>query len=181
MELSEFFSSDKKMAIAEFILNHPNAELSARKLAKEVSVSPALASIFIKGIKEGGLAEEKLNLFDPRIRALKLLFNVNLLRKKKAIDLIKKSVKGVKGIGIYGSWANGLNYEDSDLDLWVRVEKQVERGGLAKLRKELKERLAVEPNIIVLNDKRLTELKEKDFVFYCTLHNSFVLEGEQVD
>jgi len=30
----------------------------------------------------------------------------------------------------------------------------------------------------MLTKKKKKELKEKDFVFYCALHNSFVLWGE---
>ena len=77
---------------------------------------------------------------------------------------------------LYGSWANGTNNKDSDLDLWIQSGSESDEK-VAELRRTVKQ-FKAEANIIVLTEKRLGELKERDFVFYCSLHNSFVLWGK---
>lgn len=178
MLTTELFSSNERVKVAELLLYNPEIELKVRALARLAGVSPALVSSTISILrKEKIVKENKVNHLHPSARATKIMLNIEKIKSVKLIQKARSLFKGCKGIGLYGSWANGTNYSDSDLDLWIKAEDESDKKTI-KLRRVIKQKLGLEANIIVLTKKRLKELKEKDFVFYCMLHNSFVLWGE---
>jgi len=175
------FSSEERVKLLVFLLNNPGKELSVRGIARELGLSPAFVSAFIKKLRKEGLVGKKIRFFDPRIKALKILLNVKQLFEAKIVEVFLREFPAVKGIGFYGSWANGLNYVDSDLDLWVKVVGRTDERKLLNVVRAIKKKLGVQPNILVLTPEKINNLREKDFVFYCSLVNSFLLWGEQID
>lgn len=174
------FSSPERVKLLTYVLNNPGSAAPVRALAKELGLSPAFTSVFLRKIREEGLISKKTSIPGPKARALKVLINVSMLLDTGAIKTVKRLMPQAKSIGIYGSWAKGLNHADSDIDMWVRADDAGEKS-LLKLRAMLKGKLKVEPNILLVSEKKLGELREKDSVFYYALVNSFVLDGEGLD
>lgn len=86
-----------------------------------------------------------------------------------------------KGIGIYGSWAQGPNTLESDFDLWVKVESYPSKQDLAILHKDLKSKINAEINILVLTPEKIGMLKKTDPHFYSSLiRTSMPLRGEPI-
>ncbi|MDD5162642.1 MAG: nucleotidyltransferase domain-containing protein [Candidatus ainarchaeum sp.] len=155
-------------------------ELKVRSLARFAKVSPALVSGTIAILKkQGAINKGKIDLLHPSARALKILLNIESLTSAKFVPEIRSIFKDCNGIGLYGSWANGTNSKDSDLDFWVKSESESEEKS-AKISRFVKQKLGLEASIIILTQKRLKELKEKDFVFYSMLYNCFLLWGEGI-
>lgn len=177
---TSLLSSPKRTALLRHVLDNPEERLSVRAIAKRLKLSPAFVSIFLKKLKKEGFADGKVNLANPKVRALKLFFNMDRLIEAGFAKKIKEFIPSAAGAGVYGSWACGLNNANSDLDIWVLAEKADAKSAL-RLRMSLKRALSVEPNILVLSARRLAELKEKDSVFYQSLRNSIVLWGEGID
>ncbi len=177
MLAAKLFSSNERIRVVELLLYQPEKELKVRKISRAAGVSPALVSGTIAilkahGIVKGGMAD----CLHPAAKAMKIMLNTEKIESMKLVQKAKALFKNCKGIGLYGSWANGTNSKDSDLDLWIKAGGESDEK-IAEFRRIFK-RLGLEANVIVLTEKRLKELKEKDFVFYCSLHNSFVLWGE---
>ncbi|MDD5148751.1 MAG: nucleotidyltransferase domain-containing protein [Candidatus ainarchaeum sp.] len=105
--------------------------------------------------------------------------NIENLESAKLALEVRKIFKDCEGIGLYGSWANGTNTKESDLDFWIKSENENEKD-MVKVRRFVKEKLGLEASVIILTKKRLEGLKEKDFVFYSMLYNCFLLWGEAI-
>lgn len=176
------FSSSQKLKLVEFLLENPSVELKARELGRNLKISPALVSNTLKFFRKEKLLDgKKINRLHPMVKSLKIFLNVKKLEDSKLVEEIKKIFKDCTGIGLFGSWANGLNDKNSDLDSWVKISKNYSDKQVVELRKFAKQKLGVEANFLVLDNQRIKALKEKDFVFYSSLFNSFILWGGQID
>ncbi len=170
-------SSKKRKKLMRLILENPEKVPGVREAAKEAGVSPASASVLMASLeKDGFIKKGKLDLGNPELRALRIMFNVE--KVAPAYRALKKEF-GILGMGIYGSWANGTNTSASDLDVWVKMGEKEKRTA------ELRERLGqmvkgVQANIVLLTEKRIMELEEEDPVFYSALFYSYLIGGERV-
>ncbi|MEA1924331.1 MAG: nucleotidyltransferase domain-containing protein, partial [Candidatus Altiarchaeota archaeon] len=154
--------------------------LSVRKTAKELNLSPGHVSRFIKILKkEEIITAGKVDLNNPLVKALKILINIKTI--EDTIPAITRNIPGINGVGVYGSWSNGMNYDDSDLDLWIKIDEPPERRLLANQGGVIRERLKVDVSLLVLTPDKLKRLKNSDKVFYYALVNSITLWGEPVD
>jgi len=172
-------SSKKRKKLMQLILENPEKVPGVREVAKEAKVSPASASVFMSSLeKDGFIKKGKLDLGNPEVRALKILFNVE--RAAPVGELLRKRIPGIEGIGIFGSWANGTNQKDSDVDVWVKLKKEPKVLAAAEARKELEKKLGVGVDLVFLDEKRLKGHMEKNPPFYFSLYYSLVLWGEQV-
>jgi len=177
MVAEKMFSSPERLKVVELLLFRPETVLKVREIAKKVRVSPALVSGTITLLKKAKIIRgSKVDYFHPVAKSLKIMLNIEKLESIKLIQKARSLFKDCTGIGLYGSWANGTNTKDSDLDLWIKSDKESAEK-VSELRRIFK-RLGIEANIIMLTEKRMEKLKENDFVFYCMLYNSFILWGE---
>jgi predicted nucleotidyltransferase len=93
-----------------------------------------------------------------------------------------KRIPGLLGIGLYGSWANGTNREDSDIDIWVKVKKRVGEEIIARASGQLKRKTRHKAQVMVLDPEKIEQLKKEDPIFYYSLvYGSVVLYGESLE
>lgn len=180
METHELFATKERVNLLKRILNHPYEELKVRELAKKVNLSPAFVSKYLKILKKNfNLKENKLELTNPLIKALKILVNMEKLRE--IITDVRELIPEAIGIGVYGSWAAGTNYEESDVDLWIKVTRFPEDIFIAQLRKRIIEKCNADASILLLEDEKIKQLKKNDSIFYYALIHSFLLWGATID
>jgi len=180
MKLRGLFSTPEREKLLQQILFHPSRKLNISQLAEETGLSLGFVSNYVNMLREKGMVKEKLEQEKPEVRALKKLVNVNVLMENKVVGIIRKNLPGVTGTGVYGSWANGTNYEDSDLDIWIKAKKKPGDIFLAKTRKKIEAKLKTRTTLLILSKERLKELLEKDKPFYSSLFHSFRLWGENI-
>ena len=110
-----------------------------------------------------------------KVRSLRILLNLNQFDT----NLFNK-YKFVKGVGVYGSLAKGMNDEESDIDLWIKIG-QAKQMELAKLSNELNKRYKnVKP--LFLTKEKIDMLKKEDTLFYHSLvFGSIILYGEELE
>ncbi len=82
-------------------------------------------------------------------------------------------------VGIYGSYATGNNDEHSDLDLWFYSQK-INPALVYKFSSQLEKTFKTETNILILNKKKLENIKDKDPEFYQRLKLTSKYEGETI-
>lgn len=170
-----------KEKILEFVLENPDAEIKVRELAKKLDLSPAHVSKTLKKFRAEGIVEgDSINFNTPLVKALKIFLNVKKLVERGVIAKIGSL--DVISAGIYGSWANGTNHKDSDLDIWVKVEKHPGEMKIASLTGELRKLGGVDVQMLVLTPDKLQRLREENPTFYHSLvFGSIVVCGETLE
>jgi len=178
--MSTLFSKERERII-EYILDNPTKKIKVRELARRLRLSPAHISRTLKILARSGVFKENMvDLSNPYVRALKIFFNIKKLLEKNVVKILK----GVEalGIGVYGSWSNGSNYEDSDLDIWMKVYKHPGERKIATLSNDMRKILDRNVQILVLTPERIDRLKREDPIFYYSLiFGSIILYGETVE
>lgn len=167
--------------VIRYIMNHPNEDIEIRRLARKLEVSPAEVSITVRLLKdEKMIKERRVYLKNPLVRTLKTLLNVESLIESGILHII--SALDPHGVGLYGSWANGSNYEDSDIDIWIKLRKHPGEERIGSLSQKLRRVMGREVGILILTEEKLARLKEQDQVFYDSLvFGSINLIGELLE
>ena len=167
--------------LLEFVLDNPTAEIKVRELARRLDLSPAYVSKTLKVLRNEGIVKNnKVDLNAPIVKALKIFLNMKKLAEKGTIDKIKSL--NVISAGVYGSWANGTNYEDSDLDIWIKVKKHPGEIKIASLVSEIRKSVETNVQMLVLTPDDVERLKKEDPTFYYSLaFGSIVICGETIE
>ena len=178
MNLHKLLSTKERVKILSKLIFKTNS-FSVNKTAQELGLSKGLISKYLSIIlKEGIIGKEKNKFFvldNIKVRSLRILLNLNQFDT----NLFNK-YKFVKGVGVYGSLAKGMNDEESDIDLWIKIG-QAKQMELAKLSNELNKRYKnVKP--LFLTKEKIDMLKKEDTLFYHSLvFGSIILYGEELE
>ena len=179
MNMNKVYSTPERERILRYLL-YNQGEKTMREIAKEAKVSPAQVHKYLRILEKAGVAKGTVLLENPNVHAIRLAQNLEGLEKAGLVGMLRKKIPGVRGVGIFGSWARGTNLEKSDIDVWVRVGKEPEVLKAAEVRKELEKKLGAGVDLVFLDEKRLKGHMEKNPVFYFSLHYSIVLWGKGV-
>ena len=179
MDVSELFSTLQRERIMKRLL-YASSAASFRKTALETKVSPSQVHKYLTILKKHKLVEGSKLRDSALVRALRLTENLVFLENANVLGLVRSKLSGVRGVGLYGSWANGTNNEKSDIDLWVLVEKQPIDLAVGKARRFLEEKLGKTVDLTILTPERLKVLKAKNPAFYSSLFNSVKLCGDEI-
>jgi predicted nucleotidyltransferase len=173
--LSPLFKTEKRIKILETALKRN--KITVKDISRDTGVSKGLVSRYLDYMRKEGLLNrsgQSYHLQDQVLtRALKILLNLEKLNWNEITP------KWAISTGLYGSWASGTNKEESDLDIWIKVEQYPSEDELNHLYKNLKSRTASEVNMLILTFQKLDSIKKTDPPFYNSLQrNSLILEGE---
>jgi predicted nucleotidyltransferase len=149
---------------------------TVNQVSNETGITKGLVSRYLKYIHRAGLLTKAKNLYHPidcaYTRAIKLLLNLN------KIDIKSLDTDWAVGIGIFGSWAQGTNTYESDLDIWVKVDTYPTEYQMARLQRDISAMAGVEVNMLVLTPEKIKSIKISDQPFYNSLlRTSVVLKG----
>ncbi len=176
MNIEQIFSSKERIKILNSII-YLEGKFGVNEVARKVKVSKSLVSKYFEILVKNKILKKTGNKFIVRdnaiVRGIKIMLNIHKINTR-----IFRRYKFVKAVGLYGSCAKGTNTESSDIDLWIKVEKIDEKKIIeltSKLRKKLKN-----VKVLILDDKKIEELKRNDPVFYHSLYfGSLMLYGEE--
>lgn len=176
------FSTREREKILEYIFDNPSKAYRVRDIAKTLSISVGTISGFFAFLKRNNILKRSgnnfyVNIDNPLTKTLKIILNV------ERIDItILKKIPSCAGIGIYGSWANGTNKEDSDIDIWVRVEKKPGEEIIAKISSRMKKRMKRNVQLLIIDPEKNGLLRDNDPIFYYSLiYGSVVLYGKSLE
>ena len=120
---SEYLISTNAQKVLKFLLVHSGKMCYEREIARGTGISygsanKVLNQLHRKGLirrkKEGRMCYYAIDMSNPYIKEFKILNNLLLLE-----PLIEKLKSCTRKIVLYGSWAQGVDTEDSDIDLFI--------------------------------------------------------------
>jgi predicted nucleotidyltransferase len=176
--LTELFKTEERAKILRYVMFRSSYSVSV--VSRASGVNKGLVSRYLRLLKELGLLQRdsrKYALLDGALpRAVRLILNLETLDLS---TLATGPLKELEGLGLYGSWARGMNHLDSDLDVWIRANSPPEESDLARLQRDLSLLTGTEVNLLVLTPQKLAELKINDPPFYSSLiMNSLTIKGK---
>ena len=152
------------------------------ELSKLLSISPPHANRMCNGLlRKKNLTFEvignrklfSLNYENPLTRELLRLLTLLKIQDSKLFNELGR----ICPFGVYGSFSEGRQRGDSDIDLWVyssRKEEKKIRGILNQIEKEWGHAI----NVIYLDDGKLNKMKQIDSEFYIRLRGqSLTIKG----
>lgn len=176
--LSELFKTEERVRVLRYVMFRKS--FRAVDVSKYTEVTKGLVSRYLHILELNGLLQKKGREYSPQDsylpRAIRLLLNL------ERIDLSALSMDYARGLGLYGSWARGTNDQESDLDVWIKVDSMPEQSKLARLQRDLRMQTGSEVNLLILTPERLETLKTEDHPFYNSLLKDFLtLKGEGLE
>jgi predicted nucleotidyltransferase len=180
--LSKIFSTKQREMILDHMLNNPSAGYRVRELSKDFSVSVGSISQFLSLLKTNRILVRRGDVFfvdtkSALTKALKIILNVF-----KIEFAVLKRIPGLLGVGLYGSWANGTNREDSDIDIWLKIKERIGEEVVAGVSRQLNNKMKRNVQLLVLDPGKIELLKKEDPIFFYSLvFGSVVIYGEVLE
>jgi predicted nucleotidyltransferase len=177
MEINTLLSTPKSPLILYHILFRQD-EISVADVSRRLRLSKGFVSKFFFLLSKEKILKKSANKYkvlpNLKVRLLKIFFNLRLFT-----DFKFERYAFIMGAGIYGSCAKGENTEDSDIDIWIKIDKKDERE-LAKVTGSLK-KLSGKISPLYIYEKKLEVLRDEDPIFYGSIvHGSIKLYGKDI-
>jgi predicted nucleotidyltransferase len=176
--LIDLFKTEERVKVLRYVMFR--RAFTVAEISRVTGVTKGLVSRYLRYLEKRELLLREGRKFSPRdgaqTRAVKLFLNL------ERIDLSTLNLGSARSLGLYGSWARGTNYYDSDLDLWIEAESLPPEKELARLQRDLSLQVGSEVNLLVLTPEKLERLKGEDPPFYNSLvMNSVTMKGEPLE
>jgi predicted nucleotidyltransferase len=174
--MENIFSTKERIKILKFVV-YKTGIISVNNIASELKLSKGLVSKYLDILVKNGVAKRAKGKFvinnSPFTRGIKIILNLMGIDPR-----IFKKYPFVESVGLYGSCAKGENHEDSDVDLWIKIEA-VSEEKQAVLISEIRKKIN-KVKVLLLTKKRLGKIREEDNVFYNSLFfGSITIYGDE--
>lgn len=176
MNINRLFSTKERVNILKQII-YLEKEFGVIETAKKLNLSKGLVSKYFEIlIHENVLRKKGIKFIIANhnlVKGIRIMLNIQNIKP----SLFKK-YEFVRAVGLYGSCTKGTNTINSDVDLWIKVEKASDEDK-ARLTAEVRKKID-NVKIVLLTKEKIQLLKEKDPLFYHSLYfGSIVLYGEE--
>jgi predicted nucleotidyltransferase len=177
-DLPALFRSWERITLLRAVLTVPAC--TVQQIATRTGLSKGLVSPYLALLEREGLLGKKDRTytlkFSPLTVSVKHLLNIDL------VSGVFKKPSWAAGIGMYGSWAEGTNTTESDIDLWVYCTTLPPGTAVAELEREISRALSAEVHVLTLDPDKIKAMKNSDEPFYRSFaRQSVTLEGESPD
>jgi len=177
-DLSALFRTEERITLLRAALTVPVC--TVQQIASKTRLSKGLVSPYLALLEQKGLLEKNARTYrlkySPLTAAVKRLLNIDL------VTAVFKKPAWASGIGMYGSWAEGANTDESDLDLWVFTGSLPTGIMVAEVERDISRVLSVEVHVLVLTREKISGMKKSDEPFYRSfVKQSITLEGDSPD
>jgi len=168
----------KELNIIKIFFESPTKEFNVREVGRILKIAPATASTKLKILvrekilkerRERNLLLYKANLESDTYLDLKKFYNIKKIKDSGLIESLNKFYLKPT-IALFGSASNGLDTEDSDIDLLIISEKNTEFQDKETFEKKLNRKLQL---FIV---KEIRNLKNEHLMN--NVLNGIILQGK---
>ncbi|KAF1078035.1 nucleotidyltransferase domain-containing protein [Methanogenium sp. MK-MG] len=178
--LTEIFKTKERVRILNYVSTREH--VTATDMIRGTGASKAFVSRYLHLLVRAGLLAKENRTYrwqtTAESTAIRRLMNIELLT-----TTIPHLPDWADGVGVYGSFAEGTNTIESDIDIWVLLPVYTMESELliAQLEKEIRTGTGYETHILILTKDKLSHLKEHDHPFYTTLTaSSITIRGESL-
>ncbi len=176
--LADLFKTEERVRLLRYVLYRDNVGVT--QVSRETGINKGLVSGYLKKLANYGLLRKKDRKYVARdnamVRSIKVLLNLDRIGREP-IDY-----DWARGVGIFGSWAQGTNTYESDIDVWVKADHYPPEKELAQLQNAFKKAAGCETDLLVLTPQKMQEIQTRDMPFYNSLSKtSIVLAGEPIE
>lgn len=154
------------------------------ELAKILSISPPHVNRLCNKLKKEGVLissiQNNRKLFELNYRsslARELLRLLTIMNVKQSKNFHK--LASLTPFGIYGSFAEGKQQKESDLDIWVYASRSKEKA-IRIILNDIEKEWGHAVNVIYLDDNRIQDLRSKDSEFYLRLRIQSITEWGEI-
>ena len=177
-DLPALFRTEERITLLRAALSVPAC--TVQQITSKTGLSKGLVSPYLALLEREGLLEKNDRTyqlkFSPLTAAVKRLLNIDL------VTAVFKRPAWASGIGMYGSWAEGMNTEESDIDLWVYAKNLPSGIIIAELEREISRKISAQVHVLLLTQEKIATMKGADEPFYRSfVKQSITLEGESPD
>ena len=177
-DLSALFRTEERITLLRAALSVPVC--TVQQIAAKTGLTKGLVSPYLALLEHEGLLDRSERTYQlklsPLTVAVKRLLNIDLL------TAAFPKPAWASGIGMYGSWAEGTNTEESDIDLWVYCKTLPSGIMVAELEREISRKISAQVHVLVLTSEKIDTMKESDEPFYRSfVKQSITLEGDSPD
>lgn len=160
--------------ILKFFATHSGATLYESEIAKSIQISVGSANQSLKKLskkemvsleKRGNMNFYSLNLDNPLVRQFKITQTISELN-----GLINKLKPLSKRVILFGSCAEGIDTENSDVDIAIVSQEEQEARRLIKQQKTTREIQS-----LIFNSKDFLALPDKDKPLYERIQKGIIL------
>lgn len=170
-DLNRVFSKKNQIILKELASKN---ETYIREISENTGASPAQVHLAIKLFKKLGFIREKklknkkILSFDRNnllLGKIRQLININEMQNHSSFKKLRKQ----GSLGIYGSFAAGKDTPESDIDMWIYKKDHVDAIKLRNITRKIETDFKKEVKLLILTDKKIKDLREKDPEFYFRL------------
>ena len=157
-DITRLFGSDERLSILDELL-YSGETLGVSRLAERLGVSKGLVSGYCAILHGSGVLEKVDRKYRIRetafVRSVRFMLNLHRLRVG---EIIRGYEKTVKGMGLFGSWADGSNSRDSDIDMWVLTDRHPGEMWAAELCGRIREMTGSNVDLILLTPRKILNI-----------------------
>jgi predicted nucleotidyltransferase len=173
--LSYIFSTEERISILNEVLFR--RESTVNEISLSANVNKGLVSIFIRKLVDFNILKKKGRIISPVessfTKQIKVLLNLEKIRNLEFTE--------IQGMGLFGSWADGTNFQDSDIDMWLKLEKE-QPLLIGTLIQKISRATGKEPDLLILTEERWINIKENDKPFFDKIiNNNITVFGEDLE
>lgn len=176
--LADLFKTGERVTILTCVLDR--TACTVQEIADATGITKGLVSRYLALLATQGILERNARGYRLRSTALTrhLKILLNIWRVRSVITL----PAWARGIGLYGSWANGTNTTESDLDIWVSADTLPPQIAIASLERDWKKKLPGELHLLILTPEKIETLRNRDRPFFNAFTSgALTLEGSGYD
>ena len=168
-------TKDNNLKVMELFFKYPYRTFHIREIARLTKLSSTGVIKIIKRLKEEKLlvsyktrlTEEVKPDFEGNFLIVKRLYNIYSLNDNLLIDYLKKYYEHPKAIILFGSYSNGTDSEQSDIDIAIIGSLKDKMPDLSKFEDKLARKINIH---IIYLDRTTKEFKN-------SLANGIIMEG----
>jgi predicted nucleotidyltransferase len=168
----------KELNILKVFFESPTKEFNVREVGRILKIAPATASSQLKNFvkekilkerKERNLLLYKADMESEKYSDIKKFYNIKKIKDSGLIENLNKTYLK-PAIVLFGSFSNGMDTENSDIDLLIISEKSVKFQDKKLFEKKLNKELQL------FTVKNIKDLKNEHLIN--NVLNGTILQGE---
>ena len=172
--LDDMVDSKSKIRILRLLIKYPERDFTEREIAEMIGMSPNTVNLALRDLRKTNLFAYKrigrthsyrCNMESVHYPILKRLFEEERGLWDSLVDLLKERLGDLGTCILFGSFAEGKEEFDSDLDLlMVATDKAAAEKLLAELAEDLRIRYSIVISPVVLTQDEMDEKKDMPFI-----------------